>query len=222
MVLNVKCCCSSYRLRFIQSDCSGTHECKIYSNVFWLKHVRWWLRVSAETCCSNSYIDICHCSKLAWILYVYCQLRRRCIDFGCSCHSDCFCQECCMPEFTALTWLIRQHVTISRMLFLIQQPTWFRCPSSKPYAVCQILRHVGRVINRRMATSDFTPVTFSRGHAVAQLVEALRYNSEGRGFDSQWCHWHNPSGRIMVLGSTQSLTEMSTKNISWGIKAAGA
>ena len=26
------------------------------------------------------------------------------------------------------------------------------------------------------------------GHAVAQLVEALRYNSEGRGFDSRWCH----------------------------------
>ena len=24
------------------------------------------------------------------------------------------------------------------------------------------------------------------GHAVAQLVEALRYKSEGRGFDSHW------------------------------------
>jgi len=29
-------------------------------------------------------------------------------------------------------------------------------------------------------------------------------------------HWHNPSGRIMGLGSTQPLTEMSTRNISWG------
>ena len=28
-----------------------------------------------------------------------------------------------------------------------------------------------------------------RGHAVAQLVEALRYKPEGRGFDSRWCHW---------------------------------
>jgi hypothetical protein len=28
------------------------------------------------------------------------------------------------------------------------------------------------------------------GHAIAQLVEALRYKSEGRGFDSQWCHWN--------------------------------
>ena len=28
------------------------------------------------------------------------------------------------------------------------------------------------------------------GHAVAQLIEALRYKPEGRGFDSQWCHWN--------------------------------
>jgi hypothetical protein len=25
-------------------------------------------------------------------------------------------------------------------------------------------------------------------NAVAQLVEALRYKTEGRGFDSRWCH----------------------------------
>jgi hypothetical protein len=24
---------------------------------------------------------------------------------------------------------------------------------------------------------------------VAQLVEALRYKPEGRGFDPRWCHW---------------------------------
>ena len=35
-------------------------------------------------------------------------------------------------------------------------------------------------------------------------------------------HWRNPSGHIMDLGSTQLLTEMSTRNISWVIKAAGA
>jgi hypothetical protein len=27
-------------------------------------------------------------------------------------------------------------------------------------------------------------------HAVAQLVEALRYKAEGRGFDSPWGHWN--------------------------------
>jgi len=29
-------------------------------------------------------------------------------------------------------------------------------------------------------------------------------------------HSHNPSGRTMALGLTQSLREMSTRNISWG------
>ena len=29
-------------------------------------------------------------------------------------------------------------------------------------------------------------------------------------------HWHNPSDRTMALGSTQPLTEMSTRRISWG------
>jgi hypothetical protein len=33
-------------------------------------------------------------------------------------------------------------------------------------------------------------------------------------------HGHDPSGRNMALGSTQPLTEMSTRNISWGVKAA--
>ena len=28
------------------------------------------------------------------------------------------------------------------------------------------------------------------GHGVAQLVEALRYKPEGRGFDSRWRHWN--------------------------------
>jgi hypothetical protein len=28
--------------------------------------------------------------------------------------------------------------------------------------------------------------------------------------------WHDPSGRTMALGSTQPLTEMSTRCISWG------
>ena len=33
--------------------------------------------------------------------------------------------------------------------------------------------------------------------------------------------WHNPSGRTLSLGKTQPPTERSTRNISWGVKAAG-
>jgi len=28
------------------------------------------------------------------------------------------------------------------------------------------------------------------GHEVARLIGSLRYKSEGRGFDSQWCQWN--------------------------------
>jgi hypothetical protein len=52
------------------------------------------------------------------------------------------------------------------------------------------------------------------GYAVAQLVKALRSKPEGRGFDSRWCHG------ILLL--TQPLKEMNTRNISCGVKAAGA
>jgi len=61
---------------------------------------------------------------------------------------------------------------------------------------------------------------FGGGHAVAQLVEALRYKSEGvvgsipDGVIGVF-HWRNPSGHTMALGLTQPLTEMSTSNISW-------
>jgi hypothetical protein len=33
-------------------------------------------------------------------------------------------------------------------------------------------------------------------------------------------HWHNPSSHTTALGFTQPLTEMSTRNISSGVKAA--
>jgi hypothetical protein len=59
-----------------------------------------------------------------------------------------------------------------------------------------------------------------RRHAVAQLVEALCYEPESRGVESRlggfFFNLPNPSGRTMALGSTQPLTEMSTRNLRWG------
>ena len=34
------------------------------------------------------------------------------------------------------------------------------------------------------------PLAIQWGHAVAQLVEALSYKPEDRGFDSRRCHWN--------------------------------
>ena len=64
---------------------------------------------------------------------------------------------------------------------------------------------------------------FRGGH----LVKALRYKLEGRaGLTPDGVigtfHGRNPSGRSMALRLTQPLTEMSTRNISCGVKVAGA
>jgi hypothetical protein len=66
---------------------------------------------------------------------------------------------------------------------------------------------------------------------VAYLCGGTRWRSWSRHCATSWkvaglipdCvigifHWHNPSGHTMALGSTQPLTEMSTRNISWGGK----
>ena len=57
------------------------------------------------------------------------------------------------------------------------------------------------------------------GHTVAQLVEALRYKPEGCRFDSR-CYWNfsltESFGHAVALVLTQPLTEVSTRNISWG------
>jgi hypothetical protein len=72
----------------------------------------------------------------------------------------------------------------------------------------------------RYYTTIYILATVSIAHAVAQLVEALRYESEDRGFDSRRCYWkfylHNSSDHTMALGSTQPLTGMSNRNIFWG------
>jgi hypothetical protein len=42
-------------------------------------------------------------------------------------------------------------------------------------------------------------------------LQIYHKSPEGRGI----FRWHNPSGRTMVLVSTQPLTEMSTRDITW-------
>jgi hypothetical protein len=59
------------------------------------------------------------------------------------------------------------------------------------------------------------------GHAGAQLDEALGHKSEAAGSIPDVVIGI-PSGRTMALRLTKPLTEMSTSNIYWGVKAAGA
>ena len=56
------------------------------------------------------------------------------------------------------------------------------------------------------------------GHAVALLVEALRYKLESRSN----FHWLNSFGRTTGLGSAQPLREMGTRETSCGVEEEGA
>ena len=71
-------------------------------------------------------------------------------------------------------------------------------------------QHITKSYSRKFSTNNFICILYiltyivnhifkvnilhlyigSVGTTVAQLVEALRYKSEGRGFDSRWCHWN--------------------------------
>ena len=58
------------------------------------------------------------------------------------------------------------------------------------------------------------------GTAVAQYLRCCATNRKVTGSIPDGVigifHWHNPSDRAMVLGSTQPPTEMRTRRISWG------
>ena len=70
----------------------------------------------------------------------------------------------------------------------------------------------------------FSPVTLMSSGAVGWDTALQTGRSRVRSpiMSLEFFHLHNPSVRNMVLGLTQALTEMSTRNISWGVKAAGA
>jgi hypothetical protein len=66
------------------------------------------------------------------------------------------------------------------------------------------------------------PHLFQSGARGSVVVEALCYKPEGRRCESRmrWIFFNlpNPSSRIMALGSTQPLTEMSSRNLPGGKK----
>jgi hypothetical protein len=61
-----------------------------------------------------------------------------------------------------------------------------------------------------------------RGHAVAQLVEALCYKPEGHGFDSRWGHWFFQFTKFFQPhydpGANSASNINQYQEYSWGIK----
>jgi hypothetical protein len=73
----------------------------------------------------------------------------------------------------------------------------------------------GRYLGLPMFYRNLLP----QSQAVAQWLRHCATNRKVAGLIpngvSGIFHWHTPSSRTMALGSTQPLTEMSTRNISW-------
>ena len=77
-----------------------------------------------------------------------------------------------------------------------------------------------------LASNLFSHSNTTVEHAVAQLVEALHYKSEGRGFDSRWCNW-NFSFTYSFRSHYGPVVESASNRNEYqeyflGVKAAGA
>jgi hypothetical protein len=61
---------------------------------------------------------------------------------------------------------------------------------------------------------------------VAQVAEALRYQPEGRGFDSRWCHWNFSLTKSFRPQYDHGVDSASNRNryqdYFLGVKADGA
>jgi len=96
----------------------------------------------------------------------------------------------------------RLHIVLQRKFQVgeAKRHTFVRCATANEDFVLEVLSkgmlHTEEILSDKMLfrhsrfgkSVHLYPVT--GGHAVAQLVEALRYKSEGHGFDSRWCQWN--------------------------------
>ena len=78
------------------------------------------------------------------------------------------------------------------MLGTLRKPTQVRQGNENHHTNFKILfPGVAFPSKSSMSESSNTYPNMQWARAMAQLVEALRYKAEGRGFDSRWCHWNS-------------------------------
>ena len=104
-----------------------------------------------------------------------------------------FIQEMILPSLSAANSCFLPPSVISFSAFSLHVFFYFSCPTLSVWGTRSRLRHCAT--NRKVAGS------------IPNVVTGI-------------FHWHNSSCRTMALGSTQPLTETSTRNISWGGKEA--
>jgi hypothetical protein len=99
---------------------------------------------------------------------------------------------------------------------------FFFCPNSiANSSVC--LKVVSLTVDGLVVSSRAITNSYLNLWGQLMVAEWLRYCATNRKVAGSIpdgvigiFYWHNPSDRIMALGSTQPLTEMSTRSISWG------
>ena len=98
-----------------------------------------------------------------------------------------------------------------------------RCSLTNLPPLCAAVMNLGTLTSWNPLGHSW-PVTGLLGTAVAQWLRCCATNRKVAGWIPDGVigifHWHNPSERTMALGSTQPLTEISTRGISLGEKAA--
>jgi hypothetical protein len=125
--------------------------------------------------------------------------------------------KCCIGrQYTVIpNWNMAQNSTILALTILIHGPwilrKWCRWVYRIKNYTCCFARSV--TLNHALILEVGTPWRCWLRHcSTSQKVVGLI--PDGIIGISHW-HTHNPFGRTMALGSTQHLTEMSTRNISW-------
>jgi hypothetical protein len=92
------------------------------------------------------------------------------------------------------------------------------------YLIGQIFNHVYESsLSKQLKIFMCLYGTFNLVYEYHLVAQWLRYCATNRKFAGSipdgvigFFHWLNPSDRTIALGSTQPLTEMSTRSISWG------
>ena len=135
---------------------------------------------------------------------------------------------CCQIEVSTFGWsLVQRSSTNSGVFAIMNSRQW-----GHPGSLGGLLRHgVGDDYSRKHCLG----VKFLKIWLISQLGLYALYNFNCTSHDSKHYatnrqfagsipngvigifQWHNPSGRAMALGSTQPLTEMSTRCVSYDI-----
>jgi hypothetical protein len=88
----------------------------------------------------------------------------------------------------------------------------------KPFVVLRVAKRVLHKLGHKASLQlmqDTPDLTLKRCAISRKVVSSILDGDIGI------FHWYNPSGCPTSLGLIQPLTEMSTRDISWGVKAVG-